>query len=372
MQEITIAQDNRLTTSRYELNLIEKRVFYYIVKTVRSEYIGGTMQHDLFDDMLLDVNIPDLTKVVKHGIGSDVTKIENKDKKEVRAALIALRKRSFLWTNGLPIEDDDYEDLEVGFINWSKIKKKGVVQIQVSKELMPFIVELSTQYTAYSLNVAMSLKSKWSQRMYELCQKWAGTEGFRIKVSDLRTSFVLEGKYDRYALLNDRVLQVAKRELKELYDIGQCDVYFEFTEERNGRSVETLRFKLFRKNTMNVRSTNDMLLELIPVFRSVFNTDKMPKNDVFIRNVIIQLQRYPNLIEPLNSRVKDILSAGVKDDSARYLRFILNEDVIGYKEKPIITKKEPKTSKNEAKTESKEPDANPMVTILGLANKKTV
>jgi hypothetical protein len=34
---------------------------------------------------------------------------------------------------------------------------------------MPFLVELSSQYTAYSLHVAMSLKSK-SQRMYELCQ----------------------------------------------------------------------------------------------------------------------------------------------------------------------------------------------------------
>jgi hypothetical protein len=43
---------------------------------------------------------------------------------------------------------------------------------------------------------------------------------------------MLEEKYNRYALLNERVLQVAKRELKELYDLGQCDVYFEFTEER--------------------------------------------------------------------------------------------------------------------------------------------
>jgi plasmid replication initiation protein len=69
----------------------------------------------------------------------------------------------------------------------------------------------------------MSQKSKWSQRMYELCQKWQGTDGFRISVEDLRKTFVLENKYPRYALLNDRVLQVAKRELKALYDIGQCD-----------------------------------------------------------------------------------------------------------------------------------------------------
>lgn len=372
MREITIAQDNRLTSARYQLSLIEKRVFYYIIKTVRSNYIGGTVQLDLFNDMLLDINIPDLTKVVKHGVGADVVKIENKDKKEVRTALIALRKRSFEWNNGLPFEHEDYEDLEVGFIDWSKIKKKGVVQIQVSKELMPFLVELSSQFTPYSLNVAMSLKSKWSQRMYELCQKWQGTDGFRISVEELRESFVLEGKYSRYALLNEYVLQVAKRELKELYDIGQCDVYFEFSEERKGRTVETLRFKLFRKNSMNVRSTNDMLLELIPVFRNLFKTDTMPKNDVFVKEVILQLQKYPNLIEPLNTRVKEILAAGVKDDTARYIRFILNEDVVGYKEKPVKTKNEPKTSQKEGETKSKEPNVDPMASILGLANKKTV
>jgi plasmid replication initiation protein len=55
--------------------------------------------------------------------------------------------------------------------------------------------------------------------MYELCQKWQGTDGFRISVEDLRKTFVLENKYPRYALLNDRVLQVAKRELKALYDM---------------------------------------------------------------------------------------------------------------------------------------------------------
>ena len=70
--------------------------------------------------------------------------------------------------------------------------------------------------------------------------------------------------------------------------------------------------------------------------------------------------------------MKEILSSGVKDDTARYVRFILNEDIIGYKEKPVKTKNEPKTSQKEADKEKQEPNVDPMVTILGLANKKTV
>lgn len=346
MREIIIAQDNRLTTSRYELSLIEKRVFYYIIKEVRSKYNTG--QRDLFDDLILRLNISDLSKEVN----------QEDNRKETRKALVSLRKRDFEYEN--PDDEDDW--LVCGFIDWARIKK-GVAEIQVSRVLMPFLVELSGQFTPYSLNVAMSLKSKWSQRMYELCQKWQGTDGFRISIEDLRKSFMLEDKYNRYALLNERVLQVAKRELKELYNIGQCDVYFEFSEERNGRSVEMLRFKLFRKNSMNIKTTQDLLLELIPLFQSMYETNTKPKNDVFVKDVILQLQKYPDLIEPLNKRVKEILADGMKSDTARYIRFILNEDVMDYK---------PKENKKTAAAPKAEQISDPMEEILKLSKKKTV
>ena len=203
--------------------------------------------------------------------------------------------------------------------------------------------------------------------MYELCQKWQGTDGFRITVDDLRKSFMLEEKYDRYALLNERVLQVAKRELKELYDLGQCDVYFEFTEERNGRKVETLRFKLFRKNSMNIKTTHDLLLELIPLFQSMYETTTKPKNDSFVKDVILQLQKYPNLIEPLNKRIKEILAEGMKNDTPRYIRFILNEDVMAYEPKENKTKK---ASSKPGPEKEERPD--PMEEILKLSKEKTV
>jgi plasmid replication initiation protein len=355
MREITIAQDNRLTSARYELSLIEKRVFYLIIKEIRDKHVTGSIQRDLFDDMNLKINVSELTKQVN----------ARDNNHETKKALKSLRKRSFEWSNGLDENDKDYEWFEVGFINYSEIKN-GIAEIQISKKLMPFLVELSGHFTPYSLNVAMSLKSKWSQRMYELCQKWHGTDGFRISIDDLRKSFMLENKYSRYALLNEFVLQIAKRELKELYDIGQCDVYFEFNEERKGRSVEMLRFKLFRKNSMNVKTTHDMLLELIPVFSKLFDILNKNKNDHFIRNVIDKLQRNPNLIEPLNKRVKEILSNGIKEDTPRYIRFILNEDVLNYSDG--IKLKTRSENKSKEVVESKDVHA----TLINLSNDKKI
>lgn len=370
--DVMIAQDNRLTTARYELSLIEKRVFYYIIKEIRKNHMD--MQRTLFDDIELSVKISKLSKEINQADNS----------KETKKALRALRKRSFEYGDLDAIEDyndddidmDNYVDdgsppdwFEVGFINWSKIKG-GVATVQVSKMLMPFLVELSSQFTPFSLNIAMSLKSKWSQRMYELCQKWQGTNGFRMKVKEMREAFKLEDKYSRYALFKNRVIEVAYKELKELYETGQCDVYFEYSEERNGRTVETLRFKLIRKNELNVKTTHDMLLELIPVFEKLYQTKKQPKNESFIKKVIILLQKYPNLIEPLYTRIRDILKEGVKEDTARYIRFILNEDVLGYKhdEKKVGKQQKKKEAKKEEKKEA-EAD-NVMQHILGLSEKK--
>jgi hypothetical protein len=354
MKEILIAQDNRLTTARYELSLIEKRIMYYIIKEVRKRHIDRSASTNLFDNMIMSIPIADLAKET-HQIEQDSV---------VRKGLKALRLRSFEYED---VKNDYW--VECGFINYSEITK-GVAEIEVSKKLMPFLVELSSNFTPYSLNIAMSLKSKWSQRMYEMCQKWQGAEGFRISVEELRKSFVLENKYPRFALLNEFVLQIAKRELKDLFDQGQCDVYFDFSEERKGRTVEYLRFKLFRKADLNVKTTKDLLLELIPFFQGLFETTKKPKNDTFINQVIIKLQLHPNLIEPLNVRVKKLIAKGIDEETPILMRYILNEDIIGYE--PVSEVKKPiKSPKKESVKEEVKPN-DAMATLFKLADSKSV
>jgi hypothetical protein len=47
------------------------------------------------------------------------------------------------------------------------------------------------------------------------------------------------------------------------------------------------------------------------------------------KEIIMKLQKFPNLIEPTNKRIKEVLAEGLKV-TTRYIRFILNEDVITY------------------------------------------
>jgi plasmid replication initiation protein len=68
--------------------------------------------------------------------------------------------------------------------------KKGIAEIQVSHKLMPFLVELSSQYTAYSLRGNVLKKN--GVKCTNFAKKWQGTDGFRISVDELRKAFILE------------------------------------------------------------------------------------------------------------------------------------------------------------------------------------
>ena len=56
---IMIAQDNRITMSRYDFTPIEKRCLYYVIKEVRRLYVDKELREDdktyqdLFSDMYL-------------------------------------------------------------------------------------------------------------------------------------------------------------------------------------------------------------------------------------------------------------------------------------------------------------------------------
>jgi hypothetical protein len=80
--------------------------------------------------------------------------------------------------------------------------------------------------------------------MYELCQNGKVQTASESQLMNCE-AFILEEKYNRYA--SKACAPSCKTRIKRIVRPRQCDVYFEFTEERKGRTVEMLRFKLFRK-----------------------------------------------------------------------------------------------------------------------------
>lgn len=319
MSDVILRQDNRITMARYELSLIEKRVMYYVLKEIRKQFVlDDSGQRDLFNDLIVTMDSSQLTKEVYPD-----------QPKRVKEALKNLRLRSFEYDNGEPEDSEEHHWFEVGFINWSQWNKGGKIEVQISKIILPFYVELTSQYTEYSLLVAMSLKSKWSQRMYELCAQWRSAGGFQISLKDLREMFKLEDNYSMYASFKNKVLDVAQKEIKSLYDKGQCDLYFNYGEKKEGRSVVSLSFKIVvANNPQSELSSADLDYMIRAELSNLFDTTKHPKNKDFVAKVMTALRLNPDDLEKCYKKILYVKQHIPADEQARYLRFVLKEEFL--------------------------------------------
>lgn len=319
MKGTVLVQDNRITTARYELTLLEKRVMYFLLRDVRNKFVvNKSGDTTLFKDLIIKTTSAALRK-----------DLNESDTPKLKRALKSMRLRSFEWDNGLPDDHPDHEWFEVGFINYGTWKRGGTIEFQVSHMILPFFVELTSRFTEYDSLIAMSLKSKWSQRLYEYCCQWRQAGGWHMPIKDLRAQMMLENKYQDYSSLKKFVINVAHKELKSLYNKGQCDVYFEYSEVKNGRSVESLKFKILSKDKGTEYLSNDDLDYFVrtELYR-IFDTENKPKNKKFVGEVMTTLRLDLDKMKHCYKRLETTIKKMPKEDQARYLRFIIKDDYL--------------------------------------------
>jgi hypothetical protein len=101
-----------------------------------------------------------------------------------------------------------------------------------------------------------------------------------------------------------------------------------------GRTVECCVSNCFVK--CHERKNSDLLLELIPLSKFIWIATK-PKKWCFCKSYSAAAE-IPKFDQNLWTNVSKILAEGMKNDTSRYIRFILNEDV-AYNQKQIKQKK---------------------------------
>lgn len=313
-KEITLAQANALTQARYDFTVVEKRTVYQIIKEVRHRFIERPDgQRDLFNDLVITMKTSDLQ-------GNDT------QLREVYKSLKSLRRKS-IW-----IEDDE-RVLEVGYINYFEHRKREpLLEVQVSHKILPYLVELAEQFTTYSLTVAISLRTKYSQRFYEYCAQFRAVGFFYVPYKELREKLMLGDAYPRYSLVKRYVLEVARKELKELYDKGQCDLYFNYTEDRAGRTVLGLRFAVVNRKDEELKKAvlkpEDCMFYIKNWLRSWLLVEKRPKNRAWLEGVVNHLNRNPEQIQQLYRRLEKLQRTEKPASLAALSRHIIEEDFL--------------------------------------------
>lgn len=329
---ITLAQANSLTQARYNFTAIEKRAVYFIIKEVRKQFVETDAgQKDLFDDLLVHIKTEDLQK-------SDSTL------RDIYNSLRSLRKKS-IWL------EDESRVLEVGFINYFEHKKREpFLEVQVSRKILPYLVELAKEFTTYSLTVAISLKTKYAQRFYEYCSQFSNTGFFVITPEKLREKLMLGDAYPRWSLVQKKVIDVAQKELKEAFEAKQCDLHFTYKLEMAGRTVTHVKFFIHsdKEKPGDGMKLDDFVYHIRTWLSTWLAIDKRPKNKLWVDSVINHIQLNADLIPKLYKRLSKLTIDEPSKNHAALARHIIEEDYLGENESAIKAEGKELTAKEKA------------------------
>lgn len=118
------------------------------------------------------------------------------------------------------------------------------IAIKLNDELKPYLLQLKGQYTQYTLDSILSMKSVYAIRIFELLLEKI-KRGNRVLPKDgcytemsvqyLRERCSCEDKYVRYSQFKSRVIDTAVKEINE-----KTSYYVEYSEKKKGHSVDSI------------------------------------------------------------------------------------------------------------------------------------
>lgn len=127
-------------------------------------------------------------------------------------------------------------------------KGSGMVELTFSSYLKPYMLKLNSMFTQYKLANILSMKSKYSPRIYEIlkCNEFKKQGYIEVEVGELRKLLKAENIYPLYADFKRKIIIQTQKELKKISDIS-----FDFEEIKTGRKVTSLKFYIHSNKVKN-------------------------------------------------------------------------------------------------------------------------
>lgn len=321
-----MTQSNVLTEARYNYTKIQKNIIYRMCEIIKKRWQTHSIDEQ---NVFQRTGYPmDLTY-------SDISPEDrNKNWTNLYNNLTELSKVHFSYEN-------DNEWISGCFLTAKHNKKTNTFNIVISNVVLPMLIDLAEKYTEYYITVAMSLKSSYSQRFYELCSRWKNSKQqcFYYTIDELHELFCVPDTYKkRFASFKAKILDVAYKELNEKYKKNQIDLCFEYEIIKVGRSVKQIKFILVRKFTdQEKEKRNETKLDKRVIVRNFFMQNLTCKGeDTFLNDTLKELDRYPYLIELCFNKIYKItLQYPESTNNGGLIRHIYTQDI-----KPEIEKRE--------------------------------
>lgn len=268
-----------IMNSSYDLSLEEQKVILTLASMVQPEDEGFKPYKFKIADFMQLLGVENQAKY------TEIPKITKE-----------LMKKVF------EIEEDD-TIIQTAWLSSATYKKgTGMVELEFSPKLKPYMLKLNNMFTQYKLANILSMKSKYSPRIYEIlkCNEFKKQGYIEIEVEDLRKLIRADNVYPKY---NDFKRYIIERTQKELRKIS--DISFDFEEIKTGRKVTSIKFFIKPNKMVNA-----------------------PKEKPPINEVSVDREEKPlDIIEKDIQSIMDITKNEFGEQTAMLFRTLSNGDI---------------------------------------------
>lgn len=222
-----IYKSNALVEASYRLTPAEQRIMLSCIAQVRRD-------QPITDEVMYSVSVADYAALIESESGSVY--------KELEAAALRLKRRE-VWIKEHPNGGGKEETLVTGWVQSIRYRKaEGRIELRFTKDMLPYLTQLTEQFTRYALQDVAQMTSAHGMRLYELLCQWRDAGEREVAVEWLREAFQLGGKYPAIKDFKKRVIEPAVEQVNE-----HSPMWCKWDQRKTGRRVSHLVFTFGEK-----------------------------------------------------------------------------------------------------------------------------
>ena len=268
-----VVKSNQVIEASYQLSAVEQRIVLAAISRIPKN-------QPITDDELYPVSVDELKQLGVH---------EKTAYRDLKEGIKRLYERSI----NLSIDDKSIKMRWVQEIQF--LDSQSVIGIRFSKPILPFISNLSREFTKYALSDIAGINSGYGIRIYELLVQYRQIGKREISVESLRTMLELGKKYPLFADFKKRVIDTA---IDQINEYSPLKVTYE--QKKTGRKVTHIIFS-FKEKSKSITHTSKDFYQLSDAQINLFG------NQLSRLHELSHLASEGESYEILAAKIKDML-----------------------------------------------------------------
>ena len=233
MESALVYKANALVEASYRLSLYEQRIILACIAQVRRD-------EPLSDQQVYTVRAREIAEMSGTKVG---TAYQN---------LKAASERLFERRVTLREAPNGEGPIKVRLTRWVQTVEyqdsEGLISLRFGTDMVPYLSQLTEQFTRYVLTDVAKMTSTHAIRLYELLVQWRESGERKVEVEWLREALQIEGRYGNIRDLKRRVIQPAVDQINE-----HSPLWVTWDQKKTGRRVTHLAFRFGEKERPGTR-----------------------------------------------------------------------------------------------------------------------